>query len=74
MPIIRRRPRPLPPSVRAYPDVPWVAPDELAPPLWRRTLSVVELAVLIVVLGIVLTIAFGVVLLASFFLLDYLIS
>lgn len=74
MTMIRRRPRPLPPSVRAYPEVPWVEPTELAPPLWRRVLSVVELGLLIVVLGVALTIAVGIVLLATFFLLDYLIS
>lgn len=74
MPLLRRRPVPLPPSERIYPDVAWVDPAATAPPWWRRALSAVELAVLVVALGVVLTIAIGIVLLASFFAFDYLIS
>lgn len=74
MTIIRRRPAPLPPSERVYDDVPWVAPSEVAPPMWRRALSASELVVLVLVLGVVLTIVIGVVLLASFFAFDLLIS
>ena len=74
MTIIRRRPRPLPPSERVYPDVAWVDPAEVAPPMWRRALSATELVVMVAILGVALTIAVGLVLLASFFALDYLIS
>ncbi len=74
MPLLRRRPVPLPPSERIYPDVPWVEPAAVATPWWRRALSAVELTVLVIILGLVLTLAVGVTLLGSFFLFDYLIS
>lgn len=74
MTIIRRRPAPLPPSVRVYPEVPWVDPSQTAPPWWRRVLSAAELLVLVLVLGVVLTLAIGVVFVASFFAFDLLIS
>ena len=74
MSVLRRRRRALPPSVRVQPDVPWVDPDEVATPLWRRALSVSELGVMILALGVVLAVAFGALLLAAFFLIDYLIS
>lgn len=74
MTILRRRPAPLPPSERVYPDVPWVNPSDVVPPMWRRVLSAVELVVLVLILGVVLTIAIGLVALASFFAFDLLIS
>lgn len=74
MPILRRRPVPLPPSERIYPDVPWVDPAAVAAPWWRRALSAVELTALVVILGLLLTLVVGLVLLTSFFLFDYLIS
>jgi hypothetical protein len=72
--ILRRRARPLPPSEPAYDEIPWVDPGEAAPPWWRRVLSGTELGALVLILGVVLTIVIAVVLAASFFLLDYLIS
>jgi hypothetical protein len=74
MPLVRRRFRPLPPSVPVHEPVPWVDPHETAPPLWRRLLSTVELAGLVALLGVVLAIATGIVLVGSFFLVDFLIS
>ncbi len=70
----RARRRPAPPSVRLYDDVPWTEPSEVAVPFWRRTLSGIELVVLVVVLGIALTIATGIVLVVTFFLLDMLVG
>lgn len=74
MRLIRRRFRPLPPSVPAHAPVPWVDPADAAPPLWRRLLSVVELGIVTVVLGVVLAATVGIVLLGGFFLIDFLIS
>lgn len=66
--------RPAPPSVRLYDEVEWTEPAAVSLPLWRRVLSGVELAILVVVLGIALTIATGVVLVVAFFLLDMLVG
>ena len=74
MRLLRQRPRPLPPSVPLYDEVPWVEPRELAPPWWRRLASIVALAVMVVVLGVLMALAIGLVLGGGFFLLDYLIS
>lgn len=74
MNLLRRQPRPLPPSEPLYDDVAWVSPAETAPPVWRRALSGVGLLVLTVVLGVVLAIAIGVLLLGGFFLIDYVLS
>jgi hypothetical protein len=72
--VIRRRARPLPPSEPLFDEVDWVEPDLLAPPWWRRALSIVGLAALVVVLGILLAIAIALVMVGSFFFVDYLIS
>lgn len=74
MAIVRRKFRPLPPSVPVYPRPAWVDPHETAPPLWRRLLSAVELAGLVVILGVVLAAATGILLLGTFFAIDFLIS
>lgn len=71
----RRAPRrPAPPSVRLYPDVPWVAPEEVALPWWRRVLSAIELGIMVVVLGVLLTIGIGVTLILAFFALELLVG
>jgi hypothetical protein len=71
----RRAPRrPAPPSERLHPPVEWTTPEALALPWWRRTLSLVDLGILVVVLGVLLTIAIGITLLLAFFLLDYLVG
>ena len=71
----RRAPhRPAPPSERLHPPVEWTTPDELALPLWRRMLSLVELGVFVVVLGVLLTVGIGATLVMAFFLLDFLIG
>lgn len=66
--------RPAPPSVRIADPVPWGDPDDVAVPLWRKVLSAVELGLLIVVLGVLLTVAFGLALLGLFFLLDWIVG
>ena len=71
----RRAPRtPAPPSVRLHPPVEWVDPEELQLPLWRRILSAVELGLLILVLGVLLTVAIGISLVLAFFLLEFLVG
>jgi hypothetical protein len=72
--LLRREPKPLPPSEPIYPEVPWADPSEVAPPLWRRMLSIVELSVLVVILGVLSALAFGAILAGSFLVVDYLIS
>ncbi|QGG93983.1 hypothetical protein [Actinomarinicola tropica] len=73
--ISRRASRqPAPPSVRIVDPVPWVDPEDVAVPLWRKVLSAIELGLLLVVLGILLTVAFGISLLGLFFLLDWIVS
>lgn len=74
MALLRRGPRPLPPSVPAHEPVPWLDPAETVPPLWRRLLSGVELGALTFVLGIALAISVGILLVGAFFLVDFLIS
>lgn len=71
---LRASRRPAPPSVRVYDDVEWAEPQDVALPFWRRLLSAIELAGVVVVLGIALTIAAGVVLVVAFFLLDMLVG
>jgi hypothetical protein len=70
----RARRRPAPPSVRLYEDVPWSEPDEVAVPAWRKIISGLELAAFIVVLGVALTFAIGVLAVLLYFLLDMLIG
>lgn len=70
----RRGQRPLPPSVRIHEPPEWVEPSELEPAWWQRSLSAVGLVILLLVLGIALAVAIGLVLLTGFFLIDYLIS
>jgi hypothetical protein len=70
----RRARRPAPPSIRLYDDIEWTDPSEVSPPVWRRALSGAELVVMVVVLGVALTIATGVVLVIAFFLLDMLVG
>lgn len=72
--LLRRKPRPLPPSEPLYDDVAWVSPGETAPPVWRRALSGLGLVVLTIVLGVALAIAIGVLLLSGFFLVDYMLG
>lgn len=60
--------------MRLYDDVPWTDPAEVAVPLWRRLLSLVELSVLVVVLGVALTIGIGIMLVVMFFLVDMVVS
>lgn len=74
MNLLRRKPRPLPPSEPLYDDVAWVSPGETAPPVWRRALSGLGLVVLTIVLGVALAIAIGVLLLSGFFLVDYMLG
>lgn len=74
MTLLGRRNKPLPPSVRVHPDIPWVDPAELAPPWWRRIASAIGLTAMSAVLGVLLAILTGLILLGSFLLLDYLIS
>jgi hypothetical protein len=66
--------RPAPPSVRLYDDVDWAEPHDVAVPLWRRVLSAVELVLMVVLLGVAITIATGVVLVVAFFLLDMVVG
>ena len=70
----RRGQRPAPTSVPLHRPPEWVEPAELDPPWWQRGLSAFGLAVLLVVLGIALAMSIGLILLAGFFLIDYLIS
>lgn len=74
MSLLRRGPEPLPPSEPAHPEVPWVEPSEVAPPLWRRVLSVIELTILVGILGVLTAVAIGAFLAGSFLFVDYLIS
>lgn len=60
--------------MRIADPVPWVDPDQVKPPLWRKILSAIELGVLVTILGVVLTAAFGVGLLGLFFLMDWIVS
>jgi hypothetical protein len=74
MSLYRRRFKPLPESVSAHPPIAWVEPSQTAPPIWRRLLSVIELGVLVLILGVVLAAAIGIVLVGAFFLVDLIIS
>lgn len=70
----RRGRRPPPPSVPLHEPPEWREPTDLQPAWWQRALSGVGLVVLLLALGIALAMAIGLVLLGSFFLVDYLIS
>ncbi|MFA5566532.1 MAG: hypothetical protein WC184_10960 [Acidimicrobiia bacterium] len=69
-----KAPKPAPPSVRVRKEVPWEDPDAVRPTWLQRGASGVMLLILVVILGIMLTVAIGILLIMAFFLADYIIG